>query len=710
MSMKKFVWKSPALVTAVFALFTFAAFSNTNENAANLIKVPAGDQSVSLDTAAEGSPQILLSDETSRMIDPDYLHPMDDPFTIVAQVRSLHAVFIDSVKLFWRQLGQTRYFETGMFETSPDIWQATIPDSAVRYQQIQFYIWAADDSSTNTAPARPLENPFSINVSAVIPDTRPTFLQLTDSTYALTAYHHPSNRALEISAYFVDDLARSADRVILSHRLLGESFYKQVSMRVHNDNVWSAHIGSNDVLPDGMQFFITAFYGNESVNAPSTMDEQTDNPYFISVVHVNKGPTINRTPSTIALGTLPQQRHQPIEIQAFIVDDVLPGLQSARLFFKHESDVNYKSVEMTNVFDSLYAARMHPDHVYPERVLYFVTATDSKIDTYDPADVLTDGEPYEISIDTTLYNEPPVIHLTPETQALGITPQRYGYALRIEATIIDTVGHPLIDANLHYRACGGLSFTTVSMMNDMNSLWWGEIPADVVMDPCVEYYISARDKKDTGYNPEGLSPQEAPHVINVMPPNPPPEIVHTPITYHPPDSSMHIQAAVYDSTNVVDSVFVYYRNQESNLVFKKLRMARYEADQYEAFIPSIDVIKPSIEYYIWAVDDAGNDARTQVFEVSTFLTPSTFAIYPNPFTPNNDGYNDYVLFDIDELRQGRGSVVFYNQRGRKVYELVNDDKWYGVDDNGASLPPGIYLFAISIDGQIRFSDTLTLIR
>ncbi len=85
-------------------------------------------------------------------------------------------------------------------------------------------------------------------------------------------------------------------------------------------------------------------------------------------------------------------------------------------------------------------------------------------------------------------------------------------------------------------------------------------------------------------------------------------------------------------------------------------------------------------------------------------------VHPNPFTPNGDGYNDGVTFDIGGLRENDGKVEIYNFRGRKVRELSGEKHWDGKNDAGEELPSGLYLYIVKIAGAVKAKGTLTLVR
>jgi gliding motility-associated-like protein len=90
---------------------------------------------------------------------------------------------------------------------------------------------------------------------------------------------------------------------------------------------------------------------------------------------------------------------------------------------------------------------------------------------------------------------------------------------------------------------------------------------------------------------------------------------------------------------------------------------------------------------------------------------------PNPFTPNGDGINDFVQFTFPEIGIKNADIFIYNLVGpiTKIYVGKGSSasiqaRWYGTDDKGLAMPPGIYLYIIEIDEQIVCSGSLTLAR
>lgn len=88
---------------------------------------------------------------------------------------------------------------------------------------------------------------------------------------------------------------------------------------------------------------------------------------------------------------------------------------------------------------------------------------------------------------------------------------------------------------------------------------------------------------------------------------------------------------------------------------------------------------------------------------------------PNPFTPNNNGFNDFVTFDFS----GSGdftslyTIMIFDINGRRVRTLqagngVAEVTWNGRDSNGNTLKPGVYLYIIERSRNVVRRGSITL--
>ena len=88
--------------------------------------------------------------------------------------------------------------------------------------------------------------------------------------------------------------------------------------------------------------------------------------------------------------------------------------------------------------------------------------------------------------------------------------------------------------------------------------------------------------------------------------------------------------------------------------------------------------------------------------------PSIYGVFPNPFTPNNDGYNDYVEFRFPETLQGNGRILIFNISGKKIRELQDSYIWYGNDDSEQPQKPGAYIYIVKSSGKVIAKGVINL--
>jgi len=141
----------------------------------------------------------------------------------------------------------------------------------------------------------------------------------------------------------------------------------------------------------------------------------------------------------------------------------------------------------------------------------------------------------------------------------------------------------------------------------------------------------------------------------------------------------------------------------------------------------VEVLRYGAEFTGWVFDSAdplqvkqqvkpGNATYRFSGDVLTVKTPLgepglvDVAVAPNPFTPNGDGVNDAVRisYKIHDLTQERPvSLVVYDLAGRRVRAFPTTRggigrfhyEWDGRDEAGRLIPPGAYLFELSLDAE-----------
>ena len=93
---------------------------------------------------------------------------------------------------------------------------------------------------------------------------------------------------------------------------------------------------------------------------------------------------------------------------------------------------------------------------------------------------------------------------------------------------------------------------------------------------------------------------------------------------------------------------------------------------------------------------------------------SEFSVFPNPFTPNDDGFNDQVNFIIPDLVASEVVVKIFGLKGNRIREISRSIDsilhWDGFDENNHLMQPGVYLYVILRNSKLMHKGTITLMR
>ncbi|MEO0133096.1 MAG: gliding motility-associated C-terminal domain-containing protein, partial [candidate division WOR-3 bacterium] len=93
-------------------------------------------------------------------------------------------------------------------------------------------------------------------------------------------------------------------------------------------------------------------------------------------------------------------------------------------------------------------------------------------------------------------------------------------------------------------------------------------------------------------------------------------------------------------------------------------------------------------------------------------------VHPNPFTPNEDGYNDFTVFSYPYMFSETAELYIYNKNNIEVFRAtippVTDFRdvlgrtWYGLDKNKNRLQEGVYLYIIKVGGEVVCNGTVVI--
>src|SRR4030095_3841813 len=109
---------------------------------------------------------------------------------------------------------------------------------------------------------------------------------------------------------------------------------------------------------------------------------------------------------------------------------------------------------------------------------------------------------------------------------------------------------------------------------------------------------------------------------------------------------------------------------------------------------------------IHTTDGGGPTVGVQQIENELPFEYKLFQNYPNPFNPNT-----IIRFQIKRLSDVK--IVVYDIQGRQIKELVNlkqNAGTYEVDFDGSAFSSGIYFYSLIVDGKLRDSKKMILVK
>lgn len=99
---------------------------------------------------------------------------------------------------------------------------------------------------------------------------------------------------------------------------------------------------------------------------------------------------------------------------------------------------------------------------------------------------------------------------------------------------------------------------------------------------------------------------------------------------------------------------------------------------------------PTGEYYVNIFDNFGNCSQTRI-------GPIYIINYPNYFTPNNDGVNDY--WNIFDISYQNASISIFDRQGKFLKQIYTIDEGWDGTYNGKQLPSTDYWFVLKYKTQ-----------
>ncbi len=155
---------------------------------------------------------------------------------------------------------------------------------------------------------------------------------------------------------------------------------------------------------------------------------------------------------------------------------------------------------------------------------------------------------------------------------------------------------------------------------------------------------------------------------------------------------------------------VRVRFQVNGATVRDTTLASLRAEQTAQLTTAVRFSAAGKHEIIMRVDDdnripelsENNNQQSLFVEIAPPLVRE-FSARPNPFTPNEDGYNDAVEFNFSTLGLSAPALRIFDVDGLAVLQEDNLHSgvfyWRGHDRNGFPLPPGIYLYSLQDRGK-----------
>ncbi len=159
-----------------------------------------------------------------------------------------------------------------------------------------------------------------------------------------------------------------------------------------------------------------------------------------------------------------------------------------------------------------------------------------------------------------------------------------------------------------------------------------------------------------------------------------------------------------DGVSVKDTVLIAQAAGQLTAVLGQVRFAN--AGRHEIIL-QVDADNRLAEL------SENNNQQSLLVEIAPPLVRE-FTVRPNPFTPNEDGFNDAVEFNFSTLNLSAPALRIFDVDGLAVVQEEHLPSgvfvWRGRDRNGRSLPPGIYLYSLQERGKNLASGHIVLAR
>lgn len=512
--------------------------------------------------------------------------PISEDVTVAAEIQDPSEV--TGALLFYRAAGGSTAFAP-MSNTSGDVYQGTIPSSALSTGTMEYWFIATDGvvptANQSTLPSgAPASGVFDF---IVVGDTEAPVI-----THTEVADGQLTGEAVTVSATIADETG--VGEAYLYFRLIGGTSFGAASMTRASGDLWTAQLPAFVVSPPGVEYYIEASDTSPVPNAGADPATAPDALYSFTVGSGDETPPIiAHTP--ISNG---QTSGEAVVVTAGVAD-AGDGVASVTLHYRALGAGAFESVAMVEGTGTNWSASIPALAVTSAGVEYYIEASDEAENAARvPETAPTTG--YVFSVNDVDEVGPSIVH-TPVSTA-----QPEGVDVAIEATVTDSAGVAAV--TLYYRPTGLGIFLQVAMSNTTGDTYTGAIPAFVLTGSSVEYYVAATDSSGNASSDPDGAPSAFHSFAVAEDDTEAPTIVHTPVSDEAVvGDDVLVSATVLDDSDV--TVTVAYRTVGESS-WSEASMTRGDGDVYEGAIPGAALDVVGMEYYVSAVDASGNDATS----------------------------------------------------------------------------------------------------
>lgn len=490
---------------------------------------------------------------------------------------------------------------------------ATFPDSpgaSISLDPDQLDFSSNDDgaswcAATSVLASGDFGTPGAMNDPCVpVDDTDPPIVVHTP-----VANGQPNGTAIPIVVIATDASGIASVEVLFRAR--GAGAFDSAALTSVGGATFIGEIPATAVTLAGVDYYVRALDASTGANVRLDPAMGETSPHTFDVTAMDgAGPSITHV--AIADG---QPSGVAVDVFARVLD--ASGVDSVTVHFRTGTGA-WMQAPMADTGGRLFAGQIPDTAVTTDGVSYYLSASDTATNR-SLLPVGGDTAPFTFSVTLVDVDGPRITHTPVEDERPA------GVAVPVVATVTDESG--VAEVRVYFRASGTAAFASAPL-SASGETFSGEIPAALVAEGGVDYYLEATDASDDqnlSRDPEA-APQEV-HSFTVATNTgddvEPPAILHLPETSVTAGTAVSIVAEIVDASGVA-SAEVLYRAPGSDSFVSVALVNEVGTNRYSASLPATAVVVGQLQYYLRARDGAPamNEALrpaaapTEVFAIS----------------------------------------------------------------------------------------------